>query len=41
MVQNQARDMIGIDKINWMDVLMNKYPSAKSMDQIIININIE
>ena len=31
-----AKETIGIDKINWKDNLINKYPSAKSLEQMII-----
>jgi len=34
-----AKDMIGIDKVDWQALLMNKYPSAKSMSQMIISNN--
>jgi len=33
---NTAKDMIGIDKIDWKGNLINKYPSAKSLQQMII-----
>ena len=32
-----AKDIIGINKIDWKGNLINKYPSAKSLTQMIIN----
>jgi len=34
-----TKAMIGINKINWKDIILNKYPSAKSMTQRIISDN--
>ena len=36
---NRTKDMIGIDKVDWKDILINKYPLAKSMTQVVINDN--
>ena len=36
---NMAKDLIDITKIDWKELLINKYPSAKSMTQIIIDNN--
>ena len=35
----RTRDMIGVDKIDWKEVLLNKYPAVRSMAQVIINDN--
>ena len=34
--QKMAKDMIGIDKVDWKDMLIKKHPAAKSMTQTII-----